>query len=299
MPYSGAGVFSLVAGNPVVTGTTISSTWANNTLSDIATGLSTAVCRDGQSTITANIPMGGFKLTGLGAGSAANDSVRLGQVQAGAMFLLGSVAGTNTITAAASPTMTAYATGQDFILIPANTNTGATTLEIDSLGAKNVFNRGVACTGFELIAGVPVKLVYDGTQFNITPAVMGELQAASLASGSATALVTATPKTIISVSLTAGIWDVSGVVGFIAAATTSITQLVVSISATTNTLGTEGTIANIAQPAEVNGGLTNRMVTPIVNLAPTGTTTYYLVASSAFTVDALTAFGTIRARRIR
>lgn len=57
MPYSGAGTFALYSpGNPVVTGTTISSTWANNTLSDIATGLSTAVTKDGQTTTTASVP---------------------------------------------------------------------------------------------------------------------------------------------------------------------------------------------------------------------------------------------------
>jgi hypothetical protein len=55
MPYT-AGVFSLVAGNPVVTGTIVSSTWANNTLTDIASGLSTAVLKDGTQTTTALIP---------------------------------------------------------------------------------------------------------------------------------------------------------------------------------------------------------------------------------------------------
>lgn len=79
MPFS-SGTFSLVSGNPVVTGTTISSTWANNTLSDIATGLSTCVLKDGTQTITANIPMSTFILTGLGAGSAAGNSVRWEQV---------------------------------------------------------------------------------------------------------------------------------------------------------------------------------------------------------------------------
>lgn len=57
MAYNGSGTFNLYTpGNPVVTGTTISSTWANNTLSDIATGLSTAITKDGQTTITATIP---------------------------------------------------------------------------------------------------------------------------------------------------------------------------------------------------------------------------------------------------
>ncbi len=52
MSRNGAGTFTLVAGNPVVTGTTISSTWANNTLSDIANALSQSIAADGQTTIT-------------------------------------------------------------------------------------------------------------------------------------------------------------------------------------------------------------------------------------------------------
>lgn len=75
-----SGVFSLVAGNPVVTGTTISSTWANNTLTDIATGLSTCVLKDGTQTVTANLPIGGFKLTGLSAGTVTGNSLRWDEV---------------------------------------------------------------------------------------------------------------------------------------------------------------------------------------------------------------------------
>jgi len=80
MSYNGSGVYSLAAGNPVVTGTTISSTWANNTLTDIASGLTLALCKDGQSTPTANIKMGTFKFTGLGAGTIAGDSLRFEQL---------------------------------------------------------------------------------------------------------------------------------------------------------------------------------------------------------------------------
>ncbi len=80
MAYNGAGVYSLYTpGNPVVTATTISSTWANNTLNDIATALSTCMLKDGTQTLTANIPMSTFKLTGLGNGTAATDSMAYGQ----------------------------------------------------------------------------------------------------------------------------------------------------------------------------------------------------------------------------
>lgn len=100
-----SGTFTLAAGNPVTTLTTISSSWANTTLSDIATGLSSCVLKDGTQTFTANLPMSGFKLTGLGAGAAAGDSLRYEQLfTTGTVSLLGALfvtAGLNTSKAAA------------------------------------------------------------------------------------------------------------------------------------------------------------------------------------------------------
>ena len=92
MPFA-AGTFSLVAGNPVTTATTISSTWANNTLSDIATGLSTCLLKDGSQTVTGNIPMAGFKLSGLGAGSTAGDSIRYEQATSAVAVTGGDITG--------------------------------------------------------------------------------------------------------------------------------------------------------------------------------------------------------------
>lgn len=84
-----------------------------------------------------------------------------------AVGLLTTVAGTNTITATSSPVQAAYVSGQSFVLIPAVTNTAATTLNIAALGAKNIFINGAACAGGELVAGVPAIVEYDGTQFNV------------------------------------------------------------------------------------------------------------------------------------
>lgn len=78
MSRNGTGTYTLPAGNPVVTGTTISSTWANNTLSDIATALTQSLAKDGQTVPTANIPMGSFKITGLGAPTTAGDALAYG-----------------------------------------------------------------------------------------------------------------------------------------------------------------------------------------------------------------------------
>ena len=66
MSRNGSGTFSLTSGNPVVTGTTISSTWANTTLSDIANGLTQSVSADGQTPITGALQMGGNDINNAG-----------------------------------------------------------------------------------------------------------------------------------------------------------------------------------------------------------------------------------------
>jgi hypothetical protein len=83
MSYNGAGTFNLYTpGNPVVAGTTISSSAFNNTMSDVASGLTNVICKDGQTTITANIPFGSNKITGLAAASTSGDALSYGQANA-------------------------------------------------------------------------------------------------------------------------------------------------------------------------------------------------------------------------
>ena len=57
MSYNGSGTFQInTTGQPVVTGTVISSTAFNALTADLATGLSTAITKDGQTATTARIP---------------------------------------------------------------------------------------------------------------------------------------------------------------------------------------------------------------------------------------------------
>lgn len=57
MSYNGSGTFSInTSGQPVVAATTISASVFNAFTADIATGLTTAICKDGQTTTTASIP---------------------------------------------------------------------------------------------------------------------------------------------------------------------------------------------------------------------------------------------------
>jgi hypothetical protein len=88
MSRNGSGTYTLPAGNPVVTSTTISSTWANNTLADLATAMTGSVAADGQTPVTGNLQMGGNRITGLADGIAATDAATVNQLPSGALFLL-------------------------------------------------------------------------------------------------------------------------------------------------------------------------------------------------------------------
>jgi len=63
MSRNGSGTYNLPAGNPVVTATTITSAWANTTLSDIASALTGSLAADGQTPATGNLNMNTNRIT--------------------------------------------------------------------------------------------------------------------------------------------------------------------------------------------------------------------------------------------
>jgi hypothetical protein len=166
--FNGSGSFAINStGQPVVSGTVISSSTFNALTADLATGLSTCITKDGQTTVTANIPMNSYKITGLAAGTAATDAARVGQLQAGGATLV-TVAGTDTYTGTMSPSLGAYAAGNVFTFVVPNTNTTAATLNIDGLGAKALTRDGsTALVTGDLVANAEVAVVYDGTRFQV------------------------------------------------------------------------------------------------------------------------------------
>ena len=169
MSYNGSGTFNInSAGQPVVSGTVISSTAFNALTADLATGLSTALTKDGQTTPTANISLGTYKITNLGVGTAATDAARVSQLQNFSTATLITVAGTDTITGTVSPSLTAYTAGQIFSFVVGTTNTGAVTLNIDGLGAKAVTRTGaIALVAGGMVTGQVALVEYDGTRFQL------------------------------------------------------------------------------------------------------------------------------------
>lgn len=125
---------------------------------------------DLSATASSNSPAGGDAV-----GTTMDDFFRAGfaftrQLFNCAMLYGGTAGGTaNAITVTASPAPTAYAAGQGVSFIAASTNTSATTINANSLGAKNIYKitsaGSVALTGGEIRSGSAYSLLYDGTQF--------------------------------------------------------------------------------------------------------------------------------------
>lgn len=131
---------------------------------------------------------------------------------------------------------------------------------------------------------------------------VGEIIESKILSGSATSLVTSTSKNVTSISLTPGDWEVYGVIYFVPAATTNVVMLFSSIAVTTNTLDT--TSGAFDATSYGTGQVPGTTPNPAAHVGPirlslSATTTYYLVANAQFSVSTLTAYGYIKARRVR
>lgn len=104
--------------------------------------------------------------------SGVNDSARavMGAVKRWADHIQPTVtsAGTanaQTLTYTVAPS--AYVAGDTYTFLVGNTNTGPTTLNVSSLGAKAIQLNGTGLLGGELVAGRYATAVYDGTQFQL------------------------------------------------------------------------------------------------------------------------------------
>lgn len=105
---------------------------------------------------------GGTSCTVAQLKTAINEEVNA--VDTRATMVLGSVSGTDTYLASVTPTLTAYADGQEFRFKPSNTNTGASTLNVNTIGAKAIVTAaGVALAAGDLQSSTIYKLMYYST----------------------------------------------------------------------------------------------------------------------------------------
>ena len=103
---------------------------------------------------------------------------------------------------------------------------------------------------------------------------------------------------ITSISLTAGDWDVEGMVTLIYALATQSSDGVVGISTTSATLPTDGSQAY--DPLRATTASNNTSITlPRKRISVAATTTVYLVARAGFSAGTAAGAGLINARRVR
>jgi len=115
MAFNGSGTFNRIYNwvTDKANGFKITASRMDGEFDGIATGLSQCITKDGQTTITANIPFNNNKITGLGNGTARTDVINVGQVQDNQFQYLGTTGGTaDAYTLTPSPSITAYATTQ-------------------------------------------------------------------------------------------------------------------------------------------------------------------------------------------
>lgn len=146
-----------------------------------------------------------------------------------------------------------------------------------------------------------------GTTTNDSAALgnIGEIVTSTVTSGAAVTLSNAAGANVTNVSLTAGDWDVHGQVDFILAGVTA-TLFQSGISLTTGTLPTQPGGSGLGPDGVSNVPLLTTVLSATygqpsgpVRLSVSTTSTVFLVADGTFSVGTLTAYGTIRARRVR
>jgi hypothetical protein len=175
MAFSG-GVYTL-PGPALNTGEIVSATENNSFRNDVATAFNLTFLRNGTSTATANLPMGGYKLTGLGAGTANGDSVRYEQVTSAVAItggtINGAVIGGSTPAAITGTTITAntsFAGALNGTVGATTPNTGAfTTLTTSSTVTINGGTaNSVAYLNGSKVLTTGSALTFDGTNFATT-----------------------------------------------------------------------------------------------------------------------------------
>ena len=136
---------------------------------DLATGINQCLNKDGSNAATANLDAGTYKITRVGDGTAHTDAINAGQIQDGGLIFQATDSGSaDAYAIALTPAVTAYVAGQVFHFKAANTSTGASTLNVNALGAKNIKKKNdqdIAAGDIEQNAIVSV--IYDGTSFQM------------------------------------------------------------------------------------------------------------------------------------
>lgn len=165
MARNGAGTYERAVADYVYN-TTIDQTTVNQEMDDIASALTGSLAKNGETVPTANLPMGTYRHTGVGNGSARTDYAALGQVQDGKANWVDGGGTADAITATYSPVITALVDGQlCYVRATAANATTTPTFSPNGLTARTIVkNGGVALAAGDIVGdGHELELRYDLT----------------------------------------------------------------------------------------------------------------------------------------
>jgi len=160
MPFNGSGVFTRLYSwtNDAAANIKIRADRMDNETNGIVVGLSTCITKDGQTTVTANLPMANFRHTGAGAGASRTDYARLDQVQDGKLAWVDGGGTADAITASYAIPITTLVDGQEcYVRATAANATTTPTFSPSALTARTIVKNG----GAALVAG---DIAGDGHQ---------------------------------------------------------------------------------------------------------------------------------------
>ena len=178
----------------------------------------------------------------------------------------------------------------------ANSIVNGTSNVVIASSSGNI-NVGISGANVAFFKNAGVALNGTTTNNDASAGQVGEYISAQL-SNPGNSLTSSSFANVISISLTAGDWDVTGFVGFVLAASTSISYYALAISTVSQTLNGQGTAID-SNFATTVPGAGSSYLTPTVRVSLASTTTVYLVTYLIFGVSTAKAYGNIRARRIR
>lgn len=132
---------------------------------------------------------------------------------------------------------------------------------------------------------------------------VGEYLSSSLQRASAQLISTGTAASPVSVTLTAGDWDVGGVLGFLGDSTTKVSHLSASIGTTSNTrnatVGFESALSYGTAGQNVFETFDILLPLPTVRFTTSSSTPIYATGLASFTVATARTYGFFWARRAR
>jgi hypothetical protein len=179
-----------------------------------------------------------------------------------------------------------YASAANVMSALATANSGVLATSSTGVPSIDTTNFAVLSTGLQL----------KGNNTNTTPpsGFIGEHIQSVIGSGSAVSVATATAQNITTITLTAGIWDITGILVYQGITTGVGVECIISTSTSgSGTLGDSATELPISSLSSYSA----TVIVPAYRVLLNASTNYYLNAFCNYTVGSATAYGRLSAVR--